>query len=230
MGFENESIMPDQGSSFSRRDLANVLKHYTEEDIYAVFDGSIGGQRDAHGRDGYEIVAHPRTLASHHKIDWQYLFTPNHVVHDTCGMHIHLSRSYFTRGHLLRLMQLVYQNEKFFNLVAEREPNEYTRSIPKEDVASEAAKWYNVKNNENRRVKVNLCNKHTVELRIFANVIDAYKLYKNLEFTHALYYYTKGDYVVTIGNFLAYIKRGGAMYKHIIKFLKENVKGVSLCV
>ena len=229
IGFENEQIIPRASADESRRDLANVLKWYSEKDIYGVFDGSIGGANDAHGSNGYEIVSHPRTLASHVDVNWKQLFTEKQEVHHTCGMHTHMSRNGFTRAHLLRLMQLVYNNEDFITIVAERVPNEFTQSIGKDSIASDADRWYKPKNARNRRVKVNLCNKHTIELRFYSNVISLEGLMKNLEFTHAMYYYTKATTVVTVEGFLSYVK-GKSIYRNLNDFIKVKEEEINRCV
>ena len=229
LGFENEQIIPTATASRSRRDLAKVLAHFREKDIYGVFDGSIGGSSDAHGSNGYEIVSHPRTLSSHAKVKWGNLFTKDQEVHNTCGMHVHMSRSGFNRAHLLRLMQLIYLNDAFTNIIAERLPNEYTQSIPEKLILQDARSMYKPKNNINRGVKVNLCNKHTIELRFYSNVINELSLRKNIEFTHSLYYYTKDNIAVSIQGFLDY-SRGNKLYPNLSTFIEMKSKELSKCV
>ncbi len=224
LGFENEEMTLHPPPISKYEHLAMIQQHFNERDVYTVFDGSIGGQHELHGSTGFEFVAHPRTLQSHKDMDWSHLFTKYTVVHQTCGMHIHLSRSSFREPqHLLKLMKFVYSNSSFIKRVAERGATEYTSSIRVADVAKEAEKRYKKKSDVNRRVKVNLCNKLTIELRFFANVNSTYKLYKNLEFADALFHFSRVTPLKSCTKsslFKVFLKEQFDVYPNLCKFLK----------
>lgn len=224
LGFENEFIVPTVKAV--SLNMAAILKNYTEKDIYCVFDGSIGDdERRLHGLTGFEIVSHPRTLASHVAVNWSKLFTKQAKVDPTCGMHVHLSRSCFTTFHLYKFMKFVYSNIKFMEAIAERKPNQYTLSITPNSVVRNAKAGYKKKSHEERRVKVNLTNRFTVELRIFANAATQETLLKNLEFAHALFYFTqintKRD-SQSPAKFKQHVVRNTDLYPNLVNFIIDK--------
>lgn len=151
-------------------------------------DGSLGGVKP------FEIVTVPATL-NYHKARWENFLSNTELKTNLqsyksgkCGMHVHISRDSFNGLHLAKFMRFINMgdNYRFIADVAQRKENhycQYTRytNIPQ---ASKAL-WRGARG----AINTNLPN--TVEVRIFRGNLSKHAFYKNLEFVHAAWAYTK---------------------------------------
>lgn len=209
--------------------------------IYVVHDGTI--TRDIE-RYGIEIVSHPFTWNRYKKEDkliWDDMLlfcrkkgwkssTPN------CGIHIHTTKAAWGTLQIYKLLQFIYhkKNYKFITFIAQRKPNRFcAMSVSDYDSAAYIAK--NKKNRDREHYNiVNLNNKRggegkTIEFRMFKGTFEPLFFHKNIEFVHALYYFTR-DYPnskMFYTYFIEYIKNNINIYPHLNEFLKLGGK---LCV
>ena len=182
--------------------------HFEEEAIYTKQDSSL--------EHGFEIVSHPRTLASWH--DFQPIMeryldrAANYTTGDRDGIHIHLSKKGMTDSHKVRFGAFVaeYQNEI---VTIARRRSSWSTYIDRAANGKEAAAMAG--NHGSRYEAVNWYNPSTVELRIFKATIDPVKFYACLEFAHALYQFTKR----MVG--IVEIMKGGAWEK-FLHYVKGN--------
>ncbi len=225
LGFENE--VWTKNTSIYKKTLANIIKHYKEDELYPIFDGSIGGVpygEPGHGTGGFELVSHIFTLTSFNKINWSHLFTQNTTKHLTCGMHIHLSKQAFTTFHLYKFMKFIYNNSSFIKVISERDTSNYALNFDG-SIKHDAKVKQKEKSDTARRVKVNLCNEDTVELRFFASVNNVFSLKKNMEFAHSLFYFTKNNSLRDATKpslFKRYVVSKRVKYSNLNKFIKRG--------
>lgn len=132
---------------------------------------------------GCEIVTQPATLSKH--IDSRYWKTMLSVAkdygfdadNDTCGIHIHISRDYFTNYDIAKLDCFVNTYD-IFKKIARRESH-YSQYLKKDfkDWGSQIS---------NRKCALNLSNESTVEMRIFKGTIEYKYVMAYIEFCHAI--------------------------------------------
>jgi len=223
-GFENEVFIKDPDKV--QPTLVKIIKNYSEKELYCVQDGSIGGipyGNEGHGKYGFELVSHIFSMTALKEMEWSHMFTKDTIKHKTTGMHIHISKIPFTTFHLYKFMKFIYKNKAFTNKIGERKTNPYAKHFDG-SIKSEAKKKWRKKTNQARRVKVNLCNKMTVELRFFASVTTVAGLMKNLEFTHALFYFTRDNSrsaALSVIKFKRFIKKNKEEYPNLVAFLRD---------
>lgn len=159
------------------------------ENVYCKHDGSVS--------NGFEIVTHPCTYEYHQQLPYKILF--KHLVnlkyrsHDvnTCGLHIHINRSYFAKDKLtqdLNISKLLYIFEKYWDkvvLVARRDSNTYAqRFFLKEDET--ILDMYAKSKNSNKYGVINLKHKDTVEIRIFKGTLNYDTFIATLQFVNRI--------------------------------------------
>jgi len=224
-GFENEVYLKDYSEMNST--LAKILKHYNTEQLYCVFDGSIGGipyGEDGHGKSGFELISHIYSFSEFNRTNWSYMFNENTDTHITCGMHIHLSKAAFTTLHLYKFMKFIYKNKEFIEFISERKFSKYAKNFDGSLKYEAKVKWKAV-SKEARRVKVNLCNKLTVGLRFFAAVTSENQLKKNMEFAHSLFYFTRDSKIkwsISPYRFKRYINKNKDIYPNLYIFINKD--------
>jgi len=159
--------------------------------IYIKSDGSLN--------DGMEIVTHPMSLEYHMNYQWEdvlaecvHLGYRSHQT-STCGLHIHVNRSslgdftehqeatisrilYFVEQHWNELLKFSRRSESAMNRWAARYGYE---SSPKKllDKAKERYGRYSA---------VNLCNKHTIEFRMFRGTLKLNTLLATLQMVNRI--------------------------------------------
>lgn len=169
---------------------------------------------DSSVTNGFECVFKAMPYTTLKKTDFKALFnTPLFVPHDSCGMHIHMSKKAFTTVHLYKFMNFLHSNEVFIEKIAERKHNRY--SYKNDQKITEIAKT----KNSRERGMINLQNEHTIEIRMFKGVVDEKSFRKNIEFLDALFYFTQKTPIknCTVDNFLDYLR--ATFYKNLKEFL-----------
>ncbi|EXG87760.1 putative amidoligase enzyme [Clostridium sp. ASBs410] len=170
------------------RHICNVMNRESEN-IYCKHDGSLN--------DGFEIVTHPCTLDYHKQLDYEEMFEwlvkNKYRSHDTstCGLHVHINRSFFGEDKLTRdlcISKLLYLFEKYWDkveLIARRSSNRFARRFLLEEddtpidlyAKSQASDKYGA---------INLKHKDTVEIRIFKGTLNYNTYISTLEFVCAM--------------------------------------------
>lgn len=177
-------------------DEAEYIVSSLPREIYCKEDGSLSDER------GIEAVSHPCTL-DYHYILWDEaldICKGNATSHDAgnCGLHVHLSRSYFgdtTAEENFNIAKFVALFDKFYSelLTFSRRPKhnyDHWASANRAEIfyqsdADIAAAFDDIdryaKNTNARYHAVNLCNDATVEVRIFRGTLVKSTFFAALE-------------------------------------------------
>lgn len=183
LGVELE--VDDGGEDESKAKSICDILNCDGENIYCKHDGSLF--------KGFEIVTHPSTLKYHKKMKYEeaflYLINNNYRSHDTktCGLHVHINRSYFGVKKLeidLNISKLLYLFEKYWDKIeqiARRPSNSYARRFMLEDDESPIDLYAKSKASD-KYGAINLQHKDTVEIRIFRGTLNYNTFISTLEF------------------------------------------------
>jgi hypothetical protein len=168
------------------------MKVEGREFLYMKEDGSLG-------YEGVELVTMPATLGAFEKrfpfdaLDQARYRGARSFGYESCGFHIHVSRSAFTPQHMWKFIKFQLNNPALCQRVAQRENSNYATWYYEADdmrgglpsmVKGKAA-------NYRRYLAINFQNRNTVELRYFKGNILKNAIMKNLEYVQSLYDYTK---------------------------------------
>lgn len=180
-----------------RTELPNLHGDYIKKsglndrkEFYCKSDGSLAC--------GFEIVSHPASykwwmseplafFAELTKFGYRSYNT------DTCGMHVHVSRSFFTQLEVFKLLEFCAVNPRFILKMSRRKTatmmNQWAN--PMGDSKGNLERTKNGNDHDDRYKAVNLENEHTVEFRFFRGTLntDSFKL--NLAFVYTLCQYIK---------------------------------------
>jgi hypothetical protein len=211
-------------------DMGDILEGLPH-DIYAKEDSSIN--------HGCEFVSHPMTweYLKAHPETWGYVLDLKRegfksYKTDTCGMHIHLSKSAFGTLHLYKFLTLFYggrANREFIYKVSRR-----TRDRLEDWATLEGSnnarggRKYTAKNKMDedgqRHCAVNMTNPHTIEIRIFRGTLGKKGFWANVEFCVAAWAYTKQCALpkVTISAFKDWVTNNKKEYPHFAEFLRTH--------
>lgn len=175
---------------------------------YCKHDGSLDDE-------GVEFVTHPADLQAHAGgAFWRDVceVATGHGMrsHDTscCGLHVHIDLAYFGRTEQaqdvarLKLFTLVNRMRQALQVFARRESTRWASFAHKSDVTRynldgqtmglfARAQSCRYENNCDRYVAVNLCNRNTVELRIFKGTLKPETLHATLCLCDGLARYAK---------------------------------------
>lgn len=169
--------------------------------LYLKEDGSLD--------NGFEIVTHPFTLEYHQQFDFTFLeklmsLGVRSWDRDTCGFHVHVSRSAFTarrlgsqtrnynKAHELRFTSLIYLNREQFVKFAGRQSNDYASFFSDDTEKTSKHVLMKAKGHENTRFQaVNVQNSNTIEVRIFRGSLRKERVLSYLEMVHACVEYTR---------------------------------------
>lgn len=211
LGFELEVEVDEDSDKYKIAEdlLRQVNKSITDSKyLYLKEDGSLD--------HGFEIVTHPFTLEFHQQFDLSFLerLTSQGVRswdRDTCGFHVHISRSAFTsrvmgqetgrysKAHELRFTSLIYLNREKFIRFAGRQSNDYASFYDDDTDSVTTHVLKKAKGREGTRFQaVNVQNSSTIEVRIFRGSLKRERVLANLEMVHACVEYTRnlGESVV----------------------------------
>ncbi|WBF78126.1 hypothetical protein MEP402_gp06 [Methylophilales phage MEP402] len=149
-------------------------------------DGSI--------RNGFELVSRPAGYTSHlARYDSFLTDLPEYIhPHESCGMHVHISRTAFTQLGAGKLVEFMNRedNKSFIKLMAGRGSTNYQTSDPSFDIKTPYGQAYKDRY-VGRYNFVNLNNKKTIELRIFATPADKVEFNIRMQFVKAMIEYCK---------------------------------------
>ena len=237
LGFELEV----EARNESRYVGAEIAQDILGSHAYMKDDGSLS--------DGFEIVTHPHTLEAYKK-DFNWDFIPKLKREgfrswntDTCGLHVHVSRTAFGTGespwgrsnrdqlilkrqaHELRFMKLIYDNQRQVERIAGRAGNHYAtfqdkgKLVPKLKYGNQTSGRYSAINTENDS---------TLEVRVFKGSLRVERVMSALEFVAASVEYTR-DLKVTAKNqalswlrFTAYVSENMETYPNLALIMSES--------
>jgi len=198
MGFELEmSFGHDPDRDDYNTAISDVLELEQADVCYLKQDGSIAGW-------GYELVTHPHTLTAYEQATdlWNYIEGcrtkgARSWDTDTCGLHVHVSRSAFKSGaHTHRFLSLIYRNPREMMKLAGRKNSRFARF----DDVYKPDEWgipqFNLRDKvhggfSERYSAVNTNNDYTLELRFFRGNMKREGIMSALELCHASVEYTR---------------------------------------
>lgn len=227
-------------------DAAAVVNR--EEGMYAVHDGSI--TRQGILTTGVELITMPFTRHYWYETLREQLDTTLQVLkskhdmqaykHQTCGMHIHLSRSSFTQARLYKFLYLLIKNSSWACEVGQRKEDDWMErycSFSKEGKTRTAiiakargADIHQLFDPEDGRVRydphdkyvaINTNGSRSVEIRIFKGTLNMAAIQKNLECMWAMF-----DWSLIVSNdelnllsFLDFVDQNRKEYMALFDFL-----------
>ncbi len=222
LGFELE-VESRSGSPDSV--AGNLIEDYDDGEnlFYCKHDGSLD--------NGFEIVSHPLTLRAHKVQDYSYMLQSlkqagcrSHDV-DTCGLHVHVSRSFFTPSEMVKLGLFVYFNKSRLETFARRTESSYAKfkPVPKHDLQSAGY-------SENRYEAINFENRSTIEFRLFKGTLNFETFVATLEFCDAVSRFVKTVSACLIAKdggfdlFKTFLKKDGnrKLYKNLLTYLESK--------
>jgi len=218
----------DRGG-YSQNVAREVIDILGDDFVYCKNDGSLD--------DGFEIVSHPATLEYHSQVDWEcvlnYLINEGYESHDagTCGLHVHMNRKGFgntEEEQELGISKVLFFIERHWDNVVKfsrRTPSQldewaarYLCSSPEhpEDVLEYA------KNDMSRYRAVNLCPRHTIEIRIFRGSLVYETFMAALQFCDLLYDISELSLEEVMNITWNEFKEMGSQYKEFTSYLERR--------
>lgn len=159
--------------------------------IYAKLDASIG-------TNGVEFVTMPATLdAFNMTFPWE-TFKYMHSMgargwaYESCGMHIHVSRTAFTPSHLYKFMKFHSMNDSLCIEFAGRNSG-FARwdNDSMEQIRHNTKEYLGAGSYAERYSAINVLPRSTIELRYFRSNINKNGILRNAQWVDAIYEYTK---------------------------------------
>ena len=224
LGFELEV----ESRSESRYAGAEIAQNELGSHAYMKDDGSLS--------DGFEIVTHPHTLEAY-QTDFNWDFIPQLKRNgfrswntETCGLHVHVSRTAFGEGvnpwnrtdrdqlilrkqaHELRFMKLIYDNQRQVERIAGRANNHYATFQDKGKLVSKL-KFGN--QTTGRYSAINTENDATLEVRVFKGSLRKERVLSALEFVTASVEYTRDLKVTSKNQALTWLAFTGYVSTHL---------------
>ena len=219
-GFELELESPREPAW----DVAQTLIDNFDEDedvFYCKHDGSLD--------DGFEIVSHPMTLRAHKTMDYSDMLAElkkagckSHNT-TTCGLHVHVSRSFFTMSETVKLGLFVYFNKSRLETFARRTETYHAKFKPVLRSDLKAAG-----HSDRRYEAINFENARTIEFRLFKGTLNFETFMATLEFCDAVSRFVKTVSACSIVNknggfdlFKTFVNKDGnrKLYKNLIQYL-----------
>ena len=216
-----------------RSDTADSLYALSDEEdlFYIKSDGSL--------KNGIEVVTHPCSLAFHQEeFGWEDLVkaavSEGARSHDTstCGIHVHLSRKFFTLSEVTRFVAFVNVHGDHLKVLARREASGYSRFKNKNSGTKRLV------TQEERYEAVNLYNSRTLEVRIFKGTLKKSTLMSCIEVCDAMARFIKTSNIASIvgkseenwEQFLSFVNNNLDMYSNLHEYMikKGLVKVVAL--
>ena len=231
MGLEVEvEKARDYVQEMVRRDLTEDW--FNPAFYYWKSDGSLGSR-------GAEMVTMPATLEAHRvvfpfkQLEWLHEQGARAWAYDTCGMHIHVSRSAFTAPHMWKFIKFQAYNSGWLTQIAGRESSQWAswRNETMRDASTKTKEY--VKHDSdaftNRYSALNFNNRDTVELRYFRSNISSHGIMRNIELVHGMWAYTGkmsvADYIRDgwqFGPFVDWMRSQPDTYGTIVQYIERE--------
>jgi hypothetical protein len=215
MGIELE--IENEDENITNGELSRKLENRF---LYFKSDGSLD--------NGFEIVSHPLSFSWIQENKSEFVDMLERIKNNgfrsydstTCGMHIHLSKKNFGAWHLYRFLKFFQENKQFIVAISQRNIDNLKQWANLEDETNDSL-IYKAKKKEgySRYVAVNLCNSHTIELRIFRGTLNQNSFFKNIEFAHSVYLFSRDYTDMTISAYKKFLTDNPS-YSHLNKFIK----------
>ena len=187
-------------------------------------DGSIS--------NGFEIVSRPASYTKH-LINYESFLDglPEWIhPHKSCGMHVHISRTGFTQLGAGKLTEFINRkdNKDFITLIAGRDRTNYQSG----DSTYDLKKPYQISQDHGyaeRYNYVNLNNRKTIELRMFASPKNLNEFKVRMQFVKAMISYCQPGVLTgtlreqtSFGSFVKWLDKSKKEFKELHKHIKES--------
>jgi len=151
---------------------------------------------------GFEIVTHPMThkYYANAELLWEVIrklksdYSMMSWGTNTCGLHVHISRTGFNSGsHQHRFLQLVYNNKEFYELLAGRSTSHWAKFDDDVDpnTGVKSLKHKFDQRGSDRYSAVNTNNRNTLEMRIFRGSLNPRFIKSAIDLAHASVEFTR---------------------------------------
>jgi len=177
----------------------NIDNNTMAEIIDDIMRGRVVFERDGSLNSGFEIISNPMTFnyIMENKINiknmLQELINNGYISHDstTCGLHIHLSKNYFTENQIDKLQFLIERFKKeliIFSRRTSEQINSWAKFITdypgteNEKINLDFIKKY--KNKSERYQVLNLSNSDTIEFRLIRGTLKTNTFLASIELLH----------------------------------------------
>jgi hypothetical protein len=196
--------------------------------IRKVMGDFVITKRDGSLDNGFEIVTVPASFDLQVEM-WSKFFGKKFKGleswnTETCGLHVHCSRQPLS---LLTIGKIVIfvndrQNRDFIETMAGRKLGSYCAL--KNKTLKHARIPYDRLSHDDRYEAVNLCNRHTIEFRIFKGTLKKESFFKCLEFCDALIRFCNTNYFGLKGckrvdNFIKYVTLYKKEYPNLFAYI-----------
>ena len=207
-----------------RSEQANTL-HLLNEDEDLFFMGE-----DCSINNGFEIITHPATLQFHlREFPWkdicQKMISMGARSHDvnSCGLHIHVNKEYFSTSELVKLGLFVHTLTKPLSFLGRRERVNWAKF---KAIGKKGKK--NIHQNHDRYEAINFIPEDTVEFRLYKGTLNFRTVLATIDMTSAICHFVKNfgsskiinKKVETWQNFLVFAKSNH--HKHFIKYMTDR--------
>lgn len=237
--FGVEIEMENKGNESNDRVWHMVQRADSEGFFYCKNDGSLSY--------GFEAITHPFSFSwmkenmNKWDIIWALKEDPTHfraMETQTCGLHVHMTAAAFTNKHLYKFIKFFYSDYMYNFIVTlsqrdsgalEQWANLDGTRFDNHTECKRLVDSFKDKNSVGRRYSaVNLTNRHTVEIRIFRGSLNQNTFFKNVEFCHAVYEFTKQASSSSIlspsvrKGFMTFVLEHSQQYPHLAAFVVLN--------
>jgi hypothetical protein len=215
-GIELEVEVTNPGTRGERAE--ETLSSLGRDFAVCMHDGSLADD----GKNGFEIISAPATVAVHRGAWSDFLENTNGLTSwksGNCGMHVHVSRaplSQLTTGKILVFVNDP-ANKTFIEHVAGRSSEAYAKLQKKKvsDAKGCAGGRYQA---------INLENPNTIEFRIFRGTLKKESFFKNLEFVAACVDFAKSTGLRDLRSidFLRFVDSRRKDYPALVAWLRSK--------
>jgi hypothetical protein len=211
------------GNNMHSTDTAKKMKqwlidHKCDKKCYFKYDGSLS--------NGIEIVFHPFTLQSYHKdfplsdfIKYCRSIGLSGYNPNTCGIHIHLSKTHFKKNGLYIGKLFFYKCQKYLKQFSKRKDYNFCKfdQVTPENEYSQENGRYSALNNTSK----------TMEIRIFRSTTNYNRILASMQFADAFANYCNQTSIKKMmdglpsliwQDFIKFAKKSGR-YSHFIKYI-----------
>jgi hypothetical protein len=179
-----------------------LLRKMGKDKIYMKADSSLGNP-------AFEIVSYPESWLFYRSMKrrWTNMLTwleregVDATSSGKCGIHIHINKNSFTTMHTYKFIDFVYKQVNMPFILAMSSRKSYSGNfrsyanlhIDNGTSSARCKSWAKEKGGTSHHsaVDVSGVNQNTYEIRIFGGTLDPEIFHKNIEFTHALWKFTR---------------------------------------
>lgn len=205
MGIEVEVECGDD----SPKDIAGDLAFSSTDPWYIKSDGSLD--------NGIEVVSHPIEIErwrTCNDMGWMrdaINMGCRSYGTDTCGLHVHISRTQFTKLHLWKILTLLAKNYEWTERIGRRKTISAYAYLDKLEDFIDASYIIDKAISNVRGIRyssVNMSNSETVEFRLFRGTLSKSGLLRNIDWLACLVGYTRSVSIpaLSLDSFHAWIR------------------------